>query len=175
VNFAVPAKLAPGVYPVVFTVGGVPSAPIKLTVGAASANVLVTFVPPSVDQASDGGWHYKTQFTETGGAGVNLTKLMVFGKDYTSQLSAWFGATRVPANGPRSGSFVATCTTCSPPWDGTWQVSGTDDNGNSNTWSGTVHFLAASTSGTANAAKGKPRFKGNFVGNAVTFSSSKRR
>jgi hypothetical protein len=57
VNFAVPAKLAPGTYPVVFTVGGVPSAPIKLTVGAASANIQVTFIPPSVNQASDGTWH----------------------------------------------------------------------------------------------------------------------
>jgi hypothetical protein len=172
VNFAVPAKLAPGVYPVVFTVGGVPSSPIKLTVGAASANVLVTFIPPSVNQASDGKWHYTTQLTETGGAGVNLTKLMVFNKDYTDQISTWFGATRLPANGTLSGSFVANCSNCSPPWDGTWQISGTDDSGNSNTWSGTVHFLPPSTSGTANAAKGKPMFKGSR--NAVTFSSKRR-
>ena len=173
VNFAVPAKLAPGTYPVVFTVGGVDSAPIKLAVGGASANVQVTFIPPSVNQASDGSWQYTTQLTETGGVGVNLTNLMVFGKDYTSQLSTWFGATRLPAKGTLSGSFIATCSNCSPPWDGAWQITGTDDSGHTNTWSGTVHFLGPSSS--ANAAKGKPQFQGGFVGNAVNFKSSNRR
>ena len=83
--------------------------------------------------------------------GVNLTKLMVFGNDYTSQITNWFGATRLPANGTLSGGFIASCA-CSPPWDGTWQITGTDDKGNTNTWNGVVHFLPPSTSANLSSA-----------------------
>jgi hypothetical protein len=144
VNFQVPANLALGVYPVVFTVGTAASPPLNLTVGSAAANVQFT-IPPSANQASDGSYHYTTQLSEIGGVGVNLTKLTVFGTDYSSQIANWFGSTRLPANGTLSGGFIATCP-CNPPWDGAWQITGTDDKGITNTWSGVVHFLPASTS-----------------------------
>jgi hypothetical protein len=150
VNFQVPSNLAPGVYPVVFTVGTAASPPLNLTVGSAAANVQFT-IPPSTNQAADSGYHYTTQLSETGGVGVNLTRLVVFGADYSSQIANWFGSTRLAANGKLSGSFAASCS-CSPPWDGIWQITGTDDNGHTNTWSGAVHFLPASSSPDASAA-----------------------
>jgi uncharacterized protein (TIGR03437 family) len=143
VNFTMPANMPAGNQPVVVTVGGVASAPVSLNVQTASADAQFT-IPPT-QQASDGSYHYATQLDEIGGVGVNFTRLVVFGTDYTSQLTNWLGATRIPANGTLSGSFVATCP-CNPPWDGTWQITGTDDNGNTNTWSGMAHFLPAATS-----------------------------
>jgi uncharacterized protein (TIGR03437 family) len=144
VNFTVPANVPGGKQPVVVTVGGVPSSPGYLDVQSGPGNVQITFIPPSVNQSSDGKYYYNTQLTETGGVGVNFTNLMVFGNDCTSDLTNWFGATSIPAYGTLTGDFVSSCT-CNPPWDGTWQISGTDDNGNSNTWSGVVHFLPPST------------------------------
>ena len=144
VNFQVPANMAPGVYPVVYTVGTATSPPLNLTVGSPAANVQFT-IPPSANQASDSGYHYTALLSEIGGVGVNFTKLMVFGTDYTSQIANWFGSARLPGNGTLSGGFTASCS-CSPPWDGNWQITGTDDNGHTNTWSGVVHFVAASTS-----------------------------
>jgi hypothetical protein len=146
VNFAVPANVPQGRQPVAVTVGGVSSATAYLNVTGAAGNVQLIFTPSSVNQSpSDGGWHYEAQLTETNGLGINITNLTVFGNDYTDKLTEWFGSTRIPAFGTLAGYFIATCS-CTPPWDGTWQVSGTDDNGNSNTWSGVVHFLPPSTS-----------------------------
>jgi uncharacterized protein (TIGR03437 family) len=150
VNFAVPQNAPAGKQPVVVTVGGVSSAPAYVNVEK-QGNVQIAFVPPSVNQSSDGKYYYEAELTETGGVGVTFTKLLVFGTDYTSDIANWFGATGIPAFGTLSGNFVASCG-CAPPWDGVWQLSGTDANGNSNTWSGTVHFLPPSTSADAPAA-----------------------
>jgi hypothetical protein len=158
VNFTVPANMPLGNQPVVVTVGGVASAPVNLNVQKSAANLQFS-MPASANQASDGGYHYTTQLNETGGVGINLTRLTVFGTDYTSQIANWFGATRIPANGTLSGSFVATCP-CGPPWEGTWQITGTDDQGNTNTWSGMVHFLPASTSPDSSSAP-RPLAVGN--------------
>src|ERR1035438_8550020 len=98
VNFQVPSNLAPGVYPVVFTVGTAASPPLNLTVGSAAANVQFT-IPPSTNQAADSGYHYTALLSEIGGVGVNFTKLMVFGTDYTSQIANWFGSARLPEIG----------------------------------------------------------------------------
>ena len=144
VNFVIPPQVPAGPQPLVVTVGGVNSPPVNLTVQGGSANVQFSFNPSSVNQASDGAWHYTTIMKETNGVGVNLNNLTVFGKDYTGNLQSWFSATRIPPGGTLSGGFIATCT-CSPPWDGTWQVSGVDDNGNTGAWSGVVHFLPPTT------------------------------
>ena len=146
VNFVVPNNVPGGKQPVIVTVGGVPSAPAYLDVQGGVGNVKFTFIPASVNQnSSDGKYYYETELTETGGVGINFTKLLVFGNDYTSDLASWFGATSIPAYGTLAGNFVASCT-CNPPWTGTWQISGTDNNGNSNTWSAVVQFLPPSTS-----------------------------
>jgi uncharacterized protein (TIGR03437 family) len=151
INFQVPGNMPGGTQPVVVTVGGNASATAYLNVQNGAADVLFSFIPPSVNQASDGTYHYTAELSEVGGIGVNFTKLVVFGNDYTSQIANWFGSTRLPANTSLSGGFVASCS-CSPPWDGTWQITGTDDNGHTNTWSGVVHFLPASSSPNASPA-----------------------
>jgi uncharacterized protein (TIGR03437 family) len=140
VNFIVPNSVSLGWQPVVVTVGDASSAPVYLNVTSASAHVRVGFESPFVAQASDGQWHYTATLEESQGVGVNLTKLVVFGNDYTSQIESWFGATRLPANGVLSGGFTATCEECQT-WDGAWQLTGIDDAGNVETWSGTVRFL----------------------------------
>jgi uncharacterized protein (TIGR03437 family) len=150
VNFAVPNNVPAGKQPVVVTVGGVASAPAYVNVEK-QGNVKIAFVPPSVNRSSDGNYYYQAELTETGGVGVTFTKLLVFGTDYTSDIANWFGAASIPAFGTLSGNFIASCG-CAPPWDGVWQLSGTDANGNSNTWSGTVHFLPPSTGADAPAA-----------------------
>ncbi len=157
VNFTVPADLPPGVYPVVFTVGGVSSPALQLKVGSLSANVQFVFVPPSVPQSADGKWHYTTQLKETAGVGVNLTRLSVFGTDYSDQIANWFRSSRLPANGTLSGDFVASCATCTGAFDGTWQIGGTDDNGNTNTWSGVVHFTPAPKPAAPSALRPRTR------------------
>jgi uncharacterized protein (TIGR03437 family) len=144
INFIVPDTVPPGVQPLAVKVGSFTSAAVNLRVVGASGNVQFVFNPPSVNRSSDNAWHYSTTLRETGGVGVNLTKLVVFGNDYTSNIQAWFGGARLSANGSLSGNFNATCS-CSPPWDGVWQITGTDDNGNTNTWSGVVHFLPPAT------------------------------
>jgi uncharacterized protein (TIGR03437 family) len=159
INFQVPGNMPGGTQPVVVTVGGNASATAYLNVQNGAADVLFSFIPPSVNQASDGTYHYTAELSEVGGIGVNFTKLVVFGTDYTSQIANWFGSTRLPANTSLSGGFIASCS-CSPPWDGTWQITGTDDNGHTNTWSGVVHFLPASSSPNASPAA-RPLALGN--------------
>jgi uncharacterized protein (TIGR03437 family) len=52
VNFQLPANMAPGVYPVVFTVGTAASPPLNLTVGSGAANVQFTIPPVGNDTAA---------------------------------------------------------------------------------------------------------------------------
>ena len=47
-----PANLAPGVYPVVFTVGTAASPPLNLTVGSGAANAQFTIPPVGNDMAA---------------------------------------------------------------------------------------------------------------------------
>jgi len=145
VNFVVPPAASLGIQPVVVKVGDTASSAVNLNIRAGTANVQFTFNPPSVNQASDGNWHYSTQLKETNGVGVTFNKLVVFSNDYTDQIANWFGSTRLAANGTLSGSFLASCS-CSPPWDGTWQITGKDDSSNTNTWSGVVHFVSSAGS-----------------------------
>jgi uncharacterized protein (TIGR03437 family) len=168
VNFVVPNNVPGGKQPVIVTVGGVPSAPAYLDVQGGVGNVKFTFIPASVNQdSSDGKYYYETELTETGGVGVTFTKLLVFGNDYTSDLTSWFGAASIPAYGTLTGYFVASCT-CNPPWDGTWQISGTDNDGNSNTWSGVVHFLPpSSTSDMPALVRPEPLGKGDVASSAT--------
>jgi|GEM_PF-280329 len=164
VNFRVPPGISLGAQPVVVTVGGVASQPATLAVQETTANVQFTFTPASVNQSSDGRWYYSLQLQETNGVGVTLTRLVIDDNDCTSSIAKWFGSTYLPPGGQLKGDFTTSCT-CTPPWDGHWDVTGSDDNGHAGlAWKGVVHFLPAASSSINTVVSGlSPAAKGLAV------------
>jgi len=164
-NIQVPTGLPSGSsLPLVINFNGAVSQPVNLAIGSgsgtttATANVQYTFTPSTVSQSPDGKWYYSTILQETSGVGVTFTKMVSNGIDYTSSITSWFGATRLPAKGQLQGNFTATCD-CNPPWDANWNLTGNDDNGHTGlSWSGVVHFVAPVASGIGTVISGLSAF-----------------
>jgi lysyl endopeptidase len=68
------------------------------------SNVTVSAIPSPVPQ-TDGTWSLKLQLVESGGADTKITGLRIDGADYSTNLSKWFGASLLPANGTLQGSI----------------------------------------------------------------------
>ena len=140
INVQLPASLPAGAsLPLVVAFGSASSQTVNLSVGAASANLSLSFEPNPVSKGSDGKWTYTLTVGETGGVGVTFTKLTIGGQDYTSSLADFFGSTRLE---PKAGVVVGIASSgFTPPFDLVWQITGNDDHGHTGlVWSGTVHL-----------------------------------
>jgi uncharacterized protein (TIGR03437 family) len=160
-NIQVPTSVPSGsTAPLVVSFNTASSQPVNLAIASGagpptpSASVRYTFTPSSVTESPDGKWYYSVALQETAGVGVTITKIVVGDLDYTSSITSWFGSNRLPAGGQLQGT-VSTACGCSPPGDGRWELSGSDDNGHTGlAWSATVHFLLQTAPAIATVASG---------------------
>jgi len=54
---------------------------------------------------ANGSWSLSLNLTESAGASTNLTQLKIDGVDYSANIAAWFGGSKIAANGSLSGSI----------------------------------------------------------------------
>lgn len=102
-------------------------------------NLQISFSPNPAGRgaASNCGYTYNFTITirETNGVGVNLTNLAVDGFPNVELSNVGF-QTRVNAN----AQFSSNIQYCRGAGSSTWTITGSDDNGNTRTWSGTVQL-----------------------------------
>ncbi|MCU1236755.1 MAG: hypothetical protein JWP63_4722, partial [Candidatus Solibacter sp.] len=97
---------------------------VSATVRVDQSNVVATITPGAVVQ-NGGQWSFQIRLLETAGAATHLTAMKFNGADYTSSISAWFGTTKIAAN----GAIVAplTGTGIFPSGDQYFEFWGVDD------------------------------------------------
>ena len=146
-NFQMPSSVSSdSTSPLVISFDAAASQPVDLPAGEPTAAVQITFQPNPVAQSSDGSWNYSIQLQENDGVGVTITQVNAGGQDLSSQIAAFFGASQISPNGQLTANINTTCPDCGLPYANLWQFSGTDSNGHSITWSGTVTLTAAQPS-----------------------------
>src|SRR4029077_3968544 len=74
--------------------------------------------------------------TETSGVGINLSNLSIAPEGFSWPLPFL----KVPARVNANGTFTTNLTWCRGPGISTFTISGTDDKGNSGSWSGQITF-----------------------------------
>ena len=79
--------------------------------------------------AADHPYYQQLDLKELNGYDVNLTGFVAGGYDYSGQLAAWFGSTRLPASGKLSARMCWPVQQASTTFN--YQVKGTDNTGQS--------------------------------------------
>jgi hypothetical protein len=107
---------------------------------AAAGNIAISFSSNPVSRSTDGSWYYSVTLRETNGVGINLTKMVVGGQDYSYQISNWFGSSYLAPYGELKVNIKSSGGT--PPISLLWQFTGNDKNGNVGlVWSAIVRLL----------------------------------
>jgi hypothetical protein len=92
----------PGTYKGTVTIFSGAAAPqflnVTATVAVDQSNVTASVSPNPVVQTT-GLWGFQIRLVETAGVATHLTALKFNGEDYTADLPAWFGTTRIGASG----------------------------------------------------------------------------
>jgi hypothetical protein len=97
---------------------------VTATVRVDQSNVTATVTPSPVDQ-NGGQWSFQIRLLETSGVATHLNGVKLNGVDYTANMAAWFGSTKIAAN----GAIVAplTGTGIFPAGDQYFEFWGADD------------------------------------------------
>jgi len=120
------------------------AATTTVTVTAGGSAVVPSVSPNPVyirpPNASGDIWSFTIRLTNQGAASTTLTKLIIGGTDYTSNIVSWFGSATIPSNGSISASL--TSKSPSTTHDESFSFSGTDAGGATWSQSLTVPFVA---------------------------------